>query len=100
MTRGLTNTPLLANAENRITLRGISIGALMSVIIAIGAPYCRQVIQGTSLALTSATPAAFFLLFVLLLTIHILLCLGHHSWGLKRGELITIFFMIIPKQVY
>jgi hypothetical protein len=78
-----------------ISLRGIAIGCLMSVVIAFGAPYGRQVIQGTSLALTSATPAAFFLLFVLLLTIHVLLSLCRRRWGFKRGELLTIFFMMM-----
>ena len=73
-------------------------GCIMAVVISFGAPYGRQVIQGTSLALTSATPAAFFLLFVLLLTVHILLSLCRRRWGLKRGELLTIFFMMMVQR--
>ena len=83
------------NRLTSITLRGIAIGCIMAVVISFGAPYGRQVIQGTSLALTSATPASFFLLFVLLLTVHILLSLCRRRWGLKRGELLTIFFMMM-----
>jgi hypothetical protein len=88
--------PLLSHTEETaITTRGILIGCLMAVLIAVGAPYGRQVIQGTSLALTSATPAAFFLFFVLLLTIHILLGLCRHHWRLTGGELVTIFFLMM-----
>ena len=52
-------------------------------------------IQGTSLALTSATPAAFFLFFILLLTLHILLGLCRRSWCFTRGELLTIFVLMM-----
>ena len=50
-----------------------------------------MVIQGTRLGLSSCTPAAFFLLFVLLATMHILLGLLKRNWAFQRGELITIF---------
>lgn len=82
-------------ADSTITLRGIVIGCLLALGIAIGAPYGRQVIQGTSLALTSATPAAFFLFFVLLLTLHILLGFCRRSWRFTRGELLTVFILIM-----
>ena len=78
-----------------ITGRGIVVGCLLALCISIGAPYGRQVIQGTSLALTSATPAAFFLFFILLLTLHILLGLCRRSWCFTRGELLTIFVLMM-----
>ena len=80
---------------SQVTLRGILIGLVMCAVIAVGAPYGRRVIQGTSLALTSATPIAFFLLFLLLLTVHLTLGVLRRSWALTRGELITIFFMMM-----
>ena len=46
--------------------------------------------QGSRLGLSSATPAAFFLLFVLLLTVQV--ALGR--WGFRRGELVVIFAMM------
>ena len=49
--------------DTTVTVRGLGVGCVLALGIAIGAPYGRQVIQGTSLALTSATPAAFFLFF-------------------------------------
>ena len=76
-------------------MRGILIGCVLCAIIAIGAPYGRQLIKGTSLALTSATPAAFFLFFTLLLTLHLALGWSRRCWGLRRGELITIFIMMM-----
>ena len=78
-----------------VTGRGIFIGCVLCAVIAIGAPYGRQLIQGTSLALTSATPIAFFLFFVLLLTLHLVLGWCRSGWALQRGELITIFTMMM-----
>ena len=83
------------SADSTITGRGILVGCILALCISIGAPYGRQVIQGTSLALTSATPAAFFLFFVLLLTIHIFLGLCRRSWRFTRGELLTIFVLMM-----
>ena len=81
--------------QTTITLRGFLVGCLMCVVIAIGIPYGSMVIQGTRLGLSSCTPAAFFLLFVLLATIHIPLGLLKRSWAFQRGELITIFIMMM-----
>ena len=53
-------------------MRGILIGCVLCAIIAIGAPYGRQLIKGTASA-DSATPAAFFLFFTLLLILHLAL---------------------------
>ena len=60
-------------SDTAVTVRGLCVGCVLALGIAIGAPYGRQVIQGTSLALTSATPAAFFLFFLLLLSLHLFL---------------------------
>ena len=40
------------DAVSHVTVRGILIGCVLCAIIAIGAPYGRQLIKGTSLALT------------------------------------------------
>ena len=77
-----------------ITARGFLVGSAMSLLIAIGIPYGSMVIQGSRLGLSSATPAAFFLLFVLLLTLHILLGGLNRAWAFSRGELVTIFIMM------
>ena len=81
--------------QTAITLRGFLVGCLMCVVIAIGIPYGSMVIQGTRLGLSSCTPAAFFLLFILLATIHIPLGLLKRNWAFQRGELITIFIMMM-----
>ena len=80
---------------SNITLRGIAVGALLSGAIAVGVPYGGLVIQGTRLGLSACTPAAFFLLFLILLTIQIPLGLVRRGWVLQRGELLTIFFMMM-----
>ncbi|NKB70102.1 MAG: hypothetical protein GKR89_23765 [Candidatus Latescibacteria bacterium] len=89
-----TDSTESASGDLHVTVRGIAIGSLLCVAIALGAPYGRQVIKGTSLALTSATPAAFFLFLLLLLTLHLALGWWRRSWALRRGELITVFIMM------
>ena len=81
--------------QSVITTRGVMVGCIMCVIIAIGVPYGGMVIRGTRLGLSSATPAAFFLLFILLLTVHLLLGAIKRKWAFQWGELLTIFFMMM-----
>ena len=66
----------------------------MCAIIAVGIPYGSMVLQGTRLGLSSCTPAAFFLLFVLLITVQIALGAVRRSWALSRTELVTVFVMM------
>ena len=66
----------------------------MCAVIAVGIPYGAMVIQGTRLGLSSCTPAAFFLLFVLLLTVQVLLGTMRRTWALTRAELVTVFIMM------
>ena len=61
-------------APAAITARGFLVGAALSLVIAIGIPYGSMVIQGSRMGLSSATPAAFFLLFLVLGSVQILLC--------------------------
>lgn len=86
-----TDLPRIAG----ITLRSFAVGCLMSALIAVGIPYGSMVIQGTRLGLSSCTPAAFFLFFVLLLSAHLLLGLLGRRWAFQRGELVTIFIMMM-----
>ena len=81
--------------QSAITARAVLVGCVMCLIIAVGVPYGSMVIRGTRLGLSSATPAAFFLLFVLLLTVHLLLGAMKRKWAFKWGELLTIFFMMM-----
>ena len=77
-----------------ISARGFLVGSVLSLIIAIGVPYGSMVIQGSRMGLSSATPAAFFLLFVLLLTLQTALGALNRAWAFSRGELVTIFVMM------
>ena len=73
-----------------VTGRALLTGCFLAALIAVGVPYGSMVVQGSRLGLSSATPAAFFLLFVLLLIGQI--ALGR--WRFRRGELVTIFAMM------
>ena len=76
------------------TGRALLTGGLLAALIAIGVPYGGMVMQGSRLGLSSATPAAFFLLFVLLLTVQVVLGAVRREWAFGRGELLTIFAMM------
>jgi len=90
--RGLTQVQ--PEKGSGITLRGILVGCVMCVVIALGAPYTTMLIRGTPMGFSSCTPAAFFLLFVVML-FHILLRLCARRWALRRGEFLTIAIMMM-----
>ena len=77
-----------------VTGRALLTGGLLAALIAIGVPYGSMVVQGSRLGLSSATPAAFFLLFVLLGTVQVALGAMRREWAFGRGELVTIFAMM------
>ena len=70
------------------------IGVLSAMSIALILPYTINVIHGSRIGLSSCTPAAFILFFVLLLTVQVLFGLVNRSWLLRPGELVVIFAMM------
>ena len=76
------------------TGRALLTGGFLAALIAVGVPYGSMVVQGSRLGLSSATPAAFFLLFVLLATAQVVLGVVRREWAFGRGELVTIFAMM------
>ena len=65
------------------------------MLIAVGLPYGEFVIKGTRLGLSSSTPAAFFLLFCLLVIVQPALGLLRRSWSFTRGELLLMTAMMM-----
>ena len=78
-----------------ISLRAMTVGALLSGVIAVGLPYGEFVLNGTQIGLNSSTPAAFFLLFLLLLLVQPLLGLICQQWVFSRAELLSITVMMM-----
>ncbi len=78
-----------------ITPRGFIIGCVAAATLAITIPYGGMVIQGSRLGLSACTPAAFFLFFVLLITVQVVLGMLRRAWLLKPGELIVVFVMMM-----
>ena len=86
---------IIHSESSAITLRSLFFGACMCGIIAVGIPFGSMVIQGTRLGLSSCTPAAFFLLFLLLLSVNLILGLLKRRWALQSGELLVVFIMMM-----
>lgn len=82
-------------ATSPVSLRSVVIGLLLCIVIAVGLPYGSLLIRGTRLGLSSSTPAAFFLLFLLLTMLQPVLLRLRPPWALRRGELVTVFFMMM-----
>ena len=78
-----------------VTLRSLVIGAGLSLVIGIGVPYGVFIVLGTDMALTSNTPAAFFLFFLWVGVVQVLLGMIDRRLALNRAELLTIYIMMI-----
>ena len=82
-------------ASSQISLRAMLLGMVLCAIIGAGLPYAEFVIKGTQLGLNSATPAAFFLLFVLVVVVQPLLGSVRRTWLFSRSELLVITVMMM-----
>mgnify|MGYP001251759965 CR=1 FL=1 len=82
-------------ANGQITWRGLLLGGLLCVVIALGVPYTTMVLQATPMGVSSSSPAAFCLLFFVLTLGHGGLALLKRRWGLQWGELVTITIMMM-----
>ena len=92
-----TQSPSASNEPSsaRIRLRAMLVGMLLCGLIAAGLPYGEFVIRGTRLGLSSSTPAAFFLLFVLVALVQPLLGSVRRSWIFTRAELLLVTVMMM-----
>ena len=77
-----------------ISPRSLVIGSFSALSIALILPFTINVIHGSRIGLSSCTPAAFILFFVLLLTVQVFLALLKRGWHLRPGELVVIFIMM------
>ena len=78
-----------------IRLPALLVGSILCGAIAVGLPYGEFVVQGTRLGLSSSTPAAFFLLFILLALIQPILGLIGPGARFNRSELLLITAMMM-----
>ena len=77
-----------------VTLRSLVIGAGLSLLIGVGTPYGAFVIMGSQMSRLNA-PAAFFLFFVWVGVVQVLLGVIHRRLVLGKGELLTIYIMMV-----
>jgi hypothetical protein len=82
-----------------MTKRAFLIGSALSLAIGLTLPVTEFLIQGTRLGLSSATPAAFFMLFLILIGPQLFLKSLKPGWALSRGELLVIFSMMMVATV-
>ena len=78
-----------------ISVRAMTVGVCLSIVIAIALPYGEFVLNGTQMGLNSSTPAAFFLLFLLVALVQPLLFAIRPSWSFTSAELLSITVMMM-----
>ena len=77
------------------TVKSLAVGALLSLLIGVGAPYANMVIRGTYMALDFSTAGAIFLLFLLVAAVNVPLRALAGRAALSRSELIVVYIMMI-----
>ncbi len=70
-------------------------GAVGSVAIGAGVPYCNMVLHGSRIASYFNTPAAIILFFFLVMFVNTAIGLLRRDWMLRRAELALVYIMWI-----
>ena len=82
-----------------MTLRSLVIGAGLSLVIGVGEPYGAHVIMGSHMSSLNG-PAAFFLFFLWVGVAQVLLGVIHRRLVLGKGELLTVYFMMVVATAF
>ena len=82
-----------------VTLRSLVIGAGLSLLIGVGEPYGAYVIMGSHMSSLNG-PAAFFLFFLWVGVVQVLLGVIHRRLVLGKGELLTIYLMMVVAAAF
>jgi len=82
-----------------VTPRSLVIGAGLSLLIGVGEPYGAHVIMGSHMSSLNG-PAAFFLFFLWVGVVQVVLGLIHRSLVLGKGELLTIYIMMVVATAF
>jgi len=77
------------------SFKAILVGALLSLCIALGAPYGNMAIRGSYMAIDFSTAGAIFLFFFLVGMLNVVLGLLSPVLSLQRRELIVVYIMMI-----
>jgi len=82
-------------AESRGLVRAFIIGAILSLLIAVGESYGTLVVMGPYMTQEVCAPGVFFLFFLLIGPVSIILKLIDRKLGFSRTEIILIYSMML-----
>jgi len=89
------DSPGLASGMARwATARALVLGALLCIGIGVSTPYATNVMHASYMDLDFSTPAAIFLLFVLVFLVNGVLRAIHERLALTSGELVVVYVMM------
>ena len=87
------------SSPSGVTPRSLAIGAGLSLLIGVGEPYGAHIIMGSHMSSLNG-PAAFFLFFLWVGVVQVLLGLIHRRLVLGKGELLTIYLMMVVATAF
>jgi hypothetical protein len=92
-------------SRSPFTWKGIAVGAVLSLLVGIGAPYGIIFLQGSYMALNSSSPGAIFLFFFFTLVVNTLLGGLRRRLALSRADLVLLYVMLlmavtVPTQAF
>jgi hypothetical protein len=98
----LIKSPLI---KSPFTWKGLTLGALLSFFVGVGAPYAVIMLQGSFMAINSSSPGAIFIFFVLAVLFNGLFILARRRQILSRGDLVMVYIMLllasaVPTQAF
>jgi len=85
----------LGGHTSGLTGRAFVIGAFLSLLLGIGAPYANMILRGTYMALDFSTAGALFLFFILVGVLNTLAKAINRDLALSGSEMVTIYIMMI-----
>lgn len=84
------------DSKSGITLRSLIIGLLFAFVVGAAGPYCTLYLQGSNAGdVFFTSPVSHFLFFLLVGIVNVLIGSLRRSWALSRGELATVYIMMI-----
>ena len=85
----------MTGRRDGVTARAIAVGAVLCFVLGWVDPYALLLYQVPSITQDMSAPGAVFLFFVLVGVVNVVLRLVHPGFALGRGELATVFIMLL-----
>ena len=84
----------MTQSPSPFTAKGFFVGAILSVLVSMAAPYVVFVLQASAMGINSSSPGAIFFFFILVFVVNVILGLVKRGLSLGRGDLVLVYAML------